>query len=202
MQTRISKPDRVTLRANERVPDVFQSFGPPSTGMIAPVIQRALSEATKTITSATLAGSPIRLSTCMERVALRPASVFVKLDASVSINPGEIAFTRMPFGPNAAAQCFTSVSNCFLGGGIGGTEGDRVIQKQIKLDFVATRPHQHQRGVKLVYFRRYQARALDSVKGEAQADSTAPFAIFLILRFSPVDTCPRVDSSSIFLVAA
>ncbi len=42
--------------------------------MIAPVIQRALSEATKTITSATSSGWPIRLSASIESVALSSLS--------------------------------------------------------------------------------------------------------------------------------
>src|SRR6202030_4008485 len=90
------------------------SFDPPSTGILAPVIQRALSEAKNTTTSATSSDLPIRFSACILRVASRPASVLVKFDMSVSITPGATAFTRMPSGPRMAAQFFTSVSNAPL----------------------------------------------------------------------------------------
>src|SRR5882724_2380643 len=90
------------------------SFDPPSTGILAPVIQRALSEAKNATTSATSSGLPIRFSTCIPRVASRPASVFVKFDMSVSITPGATAFTRIPRGPRMAAQFLTRVSNAPL----------------------------------------------------------------------------------------
>jgi hypothetical protein len=86
------------------------SFEPPSTGMLAPVIQRAPSDATKVTTSATSSGLPIRFNACIPNVTWRPASVFAKFDMSVSIIPGAIAFTRMPLGPRMAAQCLTRVS--------------------------------------------------------------------------------------------
>src|SRR5713226_8873903 len=72
------------------------SFEPPSTGMLAPVIQRAPSDATKATTSAMSSGLPIRFSVCIPNVTSRPASVFVKSDISVSMTPGATAFTRMP----------------------------------------------------------------------------------------------------------
>src|ERR1700683_548117 len=89
---------------------VSHSFEPPSTGMLAPVIQRAASEARNATTSATSSGLPIRFRACIPSATLRPASVFVKLDISVSITPGATALTRMPRGPRIAAQFFTSVS--------------------------------------------------------------------------------------------
>src|SRR5713101_573887 len=87
------------------------SFEPPSTGMLAPVIQRALSEAKNATTSATSSGLPIRFSAWIPRVATRPASVFVKFEMSVSITPGATALTRIPPGPRMAAQFLTRVSN-------------------------------------------------------------------------------------------
>src|ERR1700722_1887841 len=90
------------------------SFEPPSTGMLAPVIQRAPSDATKATTSAMSSGLPTRFSACMRRVASRPASVFVKFDISVSITPGATALTRIPCGPRMEAQFLTKVSNAPL----------------------------------------------------------------------------------------
>src|SRR6266446_646064 len=89
---------------------ISYSFEPPSTGILAPVIQRALSEAKNATTSATSSGLPIRFSACIPRVASRPASVLVKVDMSVSITPGATAFTRIPRGPRIAAQFLTRVS--------------------------------------------------------------------------------------------
>src|SRR5580692_1333729 len=93
---------------------ISYSFEPPSTGILAPVIQRALSEAKKATTSATSSGSPIRFSACIPRVVSRPASVFVKFDISVSITPGATALTRIPCGPRMAAKLLTKVSNAPL----------------------------------------------------------------------------------------
>src|SRR6202166_5454497 len=90
------------------------SFEPPSTGMLAPVIQRAPSDATKATTSAMSSGLPIRLSACISSAGSRPASGFVKFDISVSMTPGAIPFTRMPRGPRMAAQCLTRVSRARL----------------------------------------------------------------------------------------
>src|SRR5271163_2318605 len=90
------------------------SFEPPSTGMLAPVIQRAPSDATKATTSATSSGLPIRFNACIPNVTSRPASVFVKFDMSVSITPGATALTRMPCGPRMAAQFLTKVSSAPL----------------------------------------------------------------------------------------
>ena len=58
------------------------SFEPPSTGMLAPVIQRAPSDTTKATTSATSSGLPSRFNACIPNVTSRPASVFVKFDMS------------------------------------------------------------------------------------------------------------------------
>jgi hypothetical protein len=80
------------------------SFDPPSTGILAPVTQRAPSEARNAITSATSSGLPILFSACMLRERLRSSSVFVKLDISVSMMPDATAFTRMPRGPNSAPR--------------------------------------------------------------------------------------------------
>jgi hypothetical protein len=63
---------------------ISYSFESPSTGILAAVIQRALSEAKNATTSATSSGLPIRFSACIPRVASRPASVFVKFDISFS----------------------------------------------------------------------------------------------------------------------
>src|SRR5580658_2008165 len=93
---------------------VNYSFEPPSTGMLAPVIQRAPSDATKATTSATSSGLPIRFNACIPNVTSRPASVFVKFDMSVSITPGATALTRMPCGPRMAAQFLTKVSSAPL----------------------------------------------------------------------------------------
>src|SRR5271156_5350834 len=93
---------------------VTQSFEPPSTGILAPVIQRAALDAKKVTTSATSSGLPIRFSACIPRMTSRPASVLVKFDISVSIAPGATAFTRMPLGPRIAAQFLTRVSSAPL----------------------------------------------------------------------------------------
>src|SRR5271154_375497 len=93
---------------------VNYSFDPPSTGMLAPVIQRAPSDATKATTSATSSGLPIRFNACIPNVTSRPTSVFVKFDMSVSITPGATALTRMPCGPRMAAQFLTKVSSAPL----------------------------------------------------------------------------------------
>src|ERR1700693_2053825 len=91
-----------------------QSFEPPSTGILAPVILRDASDARTATTSATSSGLPIRFKACIPRTAFRPASVFKKLDMSVSISPGATAFTRMPRGPRIPAQYFTRVSSAPL----------------------------------------------------------------------------------------
>src|ERR1700722_9714923 len=93
---------------------ISYSFETPSTGILAPVIQRALSEAKNATTSATFSGLPIRFNACIPRVASRPASVFVKFDISVSIPPGATALTRMSRGPRMAAQFLTKVSKAPL----------------------------------------------------------------------------------------
>src|SRR5882672_8621297 len=90
------------------------SFEPPSTGILAPVIQRAASDARNATTSATSSGLPIRFNACIPSVTSRPASLFAKFDMSVSITPGATAFTRIPWGPRMAAQFLTRVSNAPL----------------------------------------------------------------------------------------
>src|SRR5438128_9800741 len=75
---------------------ISYSFEPPSTGILAPVIQRALSEAKNATTSATSSGLPIRFSACIPRVASRPASVFVKFDISGFKAAFASAFRRRP----------------------------------------------------------------------------------------------------------
>src|SRR5438105_11244433 len=52
--------------------DISQSFDPPSTGILAPVIQRAASDARNATTSATSSGLPIRFNACMASVASPP----------------------------------------------------------------------------------------------------------------------------------
>src|ERR1700761_8927509 len=91
-----------------------QSFEPPSTGMLAPVIQRAASETTKATTSATSSGLPSRFNACIASAVSRPVSVLVKFDMSVSMTPGAMALTRIPLGPSIAAQFFTRVSRAPL----------------------------------------------------------------------------------------
>src|ERR1700721_1445574 len=93
---------------------VRHSFEPPSTGMLAPVIQRAASDARNATTSATSSGLPIRFRACIPSATRRPPAVLVKLDMSVSITPGATAFTRIPWGPRMAAQFLTRVSNAPL----------------------------------------------------------------------------------------
>src|SRR6266702_3686710 len=93
---------------------ISYSFEPPSTGILAPVIQRALSEAKNATTSATSSGLPIRFRACIPRAASRPASVLVKSARSVSLTPGATAFSRIPRGPRMAAQFLTSFSNAPL----------------------------------------------------------------------------------------
>src|ERR1700678_3029848 len=111
MLHRIEYEDDMDL---ELVGKSSQSFEPPSTGILAPVIQRAASDATKATTSATSSGLPIRFSACIPSTISRPASVFVKFDISVSMTPGAIALTRMPLGPRIAAQFLTRVSSAPL----------------------------------------------------------------------------------------
>src|ERR1700686_1899623 len=87
-----------------------QSFEPPSTRMVSPVIQRASCEARNATTEPTSSGWPIRLSACMPRTEVLPSLVLTRFDMSVSITPGATALTRMPRGPRAAAKYFTNVS--------------------------------------------------------------------------------------------
>src|ERR1700721_4618220 len=54
---------------------ISQSFEPPSTGILAPVIQRAAPDARNATTSATSSGLPIRFNACIPSVTSRPASV-------------------------------------------------------------------------------------------------------------------------------
>src|ERR1700726_4266886 len=68
-----------------------QSFEPPSTRMVSPVIQRASCEARNATTEPTSSGCPIRLSACMPRTKDLPASVLRRFDRSVSITPGATA---------------------------------------------------------------------------------------------------------------
>src|SRR5260370_10328450 len=62
------------------------NFEPPSTGTLAPVIQRAASDATNATTSATSSGLPIRLNACIAIVPSRPASLFVNFDMSLHLH--------------------------------------------------------------------------------------------------------------------
>src|SRR3954452_19308473 len=91
-------------------PGWYQSFEPPSTWMVVPVIQRASSDARKATTDPISAGSAMRCNACIPRMKLWPASVLAKFDISVSVTPGAIALTRIPRGPSAAAKGFTSAS--------------------------------------------------------------------------------------------
>src|SRR6476646_2147621 len=97
-----------------QVEPLSQSFDPPSTGILAPVIQRAASDTRNATTSATSSGLPIRFKACIPSATSRPPSVFAKFDMSVSITPGATAFTRMPLGPRMAAQFLTRVSKAPL----------------------------------------------------------------------------------------
>jgi AcrR family transcriptional regulator len=113
-------PDRLigNLRSSEfmnsntanHVFSFLQSFEPPSTRTLSPVIQRASSDARKATTGPISSGRARRWIACMFNAYFCPASVFVKLDISVSTTPGATALTRIPRGPSAAAKCFTSVS--------------------------------------------------------------------------------------------
>src|SRR4030081_841684 len=87
-----------------------QSFEPPSTWMVSPVIHRASSDARKAITPPMSSGCAMRLSACIPRTNSRPASVLVKFDMSVSTTPGATALTRIPRAPSIEAKCFTRVS--------------------------------------------------------------------------------------------
>src|SRR6266478_134408 len=89
---------------------VPQSFEPPSTRTVSPVIQRASPDARKATTGPISSARAIRGSACMFIADVRPASVLTKLDMSVSTTPGATALTRMPRGPSEAAKCFTRVS--------------------------------------------------------------------------------------------
>ena len=60
-----------------------QSFEPPSTWMVSPVIHRASSDARKATTPPMSSGCASRLSACMPKAKSRPASVLVKFDMSV-----------------------------------------------------------------------------------------------------------------------
>src|SRR6478752_549773 len=65
-----------------------QSFEPPSTWTVSPVIQRASSEARKATTPPISSGCAMRLNAWMPNTKSRPASVLRKLDMSVSTPPG------------------------------------------------------------------------------------------------------------------
>src|SRR3984893_5374687 len=84
---------------------ISYSFDPPSTGILAPVIQRALSEAKNATTSATSSGLPIRFNACIPSVTSRPTSVFVKFDMSVSITPGDCIYADTS-GPKNGSPVF------------------------------------------------------------------------------------------------
>src|SRR5947209_18915713 len=60
----------------------LQSFEPPSTWMVSPVIHRASSDARKATTSPMSSGCAMRLSACIPRTNSRPASVLMKFDMS------------------------------------------------------------------------------------------------------------------------
>ena len=95
------------------------SFDPPSSGMLAPVIQRAASEARNTTTSATSSGLPILFNAWIPRAICFPVSVLAKWDMSVSMTPGATALTRIPWGPTSAAQVLDESFNRSFGWGIG-----------------------------------------------------------------------------------
>src|SRR6266849_4874480 len=94
--------------------DLPQSFEPPSTRTVSPVIQRASSDARKATTPPMSSGWAIRFRACMPRMRLRPTSVLAKLDISVSTTPGATALTRMPRSPSAKAKCVTNVATAPL----------------------------------------------------------------------------------------
>ena len=102
-----------------------QSFEPPSTAMMSPVIQRASSETRNAMTEATSSGWPMRLSACMPITVVRPSSVLVKFDMSVSITPGATALTRMPRGAERGGEIFHQRIDGALGAGIGRQRADR-----------------------------------------------------------------------------
>ena len=104
------------------------SFEPPSTGIMAPVIQRAASDATKAITSATSEGCPIRLSACISSASSRPASVFVKLDhhTNASFRQSRCG------GASNAARCPGNKSNLF------GSISHRILSPHFAIAFCRT----------------------------------------------------------------
>src|SRR5262249_42029317 len=80
-----------------------QRSDPPSTGIVAPVIHRARSDAKNATTLATSSGWPRRFRACMSIAFARPPSVLRKLAMSVSMKPGATALTRMPRAPSGPA---------------------------------------------------------------------------------------------------
>lgn len=83
-----------------------QALAPPSTGILAPVMNPARSEARNTATSTISSGFPQRLSSVLlanaSRVAL--SSPRSRSAPGVRIGPGLIAMTRIPYGAPSRAS--------------------------------------------------------------------------------------------------
>ena len=89
----------------------LQSFEPPSTRTVSPVIHRASSRGEESHNPADI----VWLSKTLERLhaereGLAPRPSWEDPTCRSSITPGATAFTRMPRGPSAAAKYLTSVS--------------------------------------------------------------------------------------------
>src|ERR1700723_767254 len=82
---------------------------PPSTGKIAPVIKRAASEQRNTAAPATSPGLPQRCIGVRPRMAAdRLSSSTRPRVSSVAIQPGAMAFTRMPSAAQATASALVN----------------------------------------------------------------------------------------------
>jgi hypothetical protein len=84
------------------------SFEPPSTRIVSPVVHRASSDARKAPAPAMSSGTAMCFKACIASVESRPASVFVKLDISVSVgfkdklDAGRIAWQFWHLGAGAS----------------------------------------------------------------------------------------------------
>jgi hypothetical protein len=89
---------------------------PPLTGIDAPLMNEALSEATKRMASAISSERPKRLSGTPEaKLAFCSFEPAKRASMSVSIGPGATTFTRMPNGaPSRAADLVSPSTACLL----------------------------------------------------------------------------------------
>src|SRR5713101_3599290 len=94
--------------------------------MLAPVIQRAASDAKNATTSATSSGLPIRFNACIASVTSRPASVFVKfrhIRVNYSWCDSIYAYAARP---ENGGPILDQSLNCSLGRGV--SENRRIFQ--------------------------------------------------------------------------